>query len=137
VRPINDAAGVWITDDEDRLLVVELVKKPYWVVPGGKAELGETPAACALREAREEIGVDVRLGDLVCVHHFFDYNVFVFTATLPPRAVITIQPEEIKAHAWLPVEEAASRMDAPNAAMTLAIADARGRCVYLEHGKPL
>ena len=32
-----------------------------WLQPGGHIEPGETPAAAALREAREETGLDVRL----------------------------------------------------------------------------
>ena len=33
-----------------------------WEFPGGKCEPGETPAAAALRECREETGVDIVLG---------------------------------------------------------------------------
>jgi len=33
----------------------------YWEFPGGKCEPGEGPESCALREAREELGVEVEL----------------------------------------------------------------------------
>jgi mutator protein MutT len=36
----------------------------YWEFPGGKCEPGETPAAAAARECREEIGLDVTVGRL-------------------------------------------------------------------------
>ncbi|WP_130014355.1 NUDIX domain-containing protein [Serinicoccus sediminis] len=36
-----------------------------WEFPGGKVEPGEDPAAAAVREAREELGVQVRLGGRV------------------------------------------------------------------------
>jgi 8-oxo-dGTP diphosphatase len=32
-----------------------------WQFPGGHLERGETPEACAVREAREETGLDVRV----------------------------------------------------------------------------
>lgn len=36
----------------------------YWVVPGGGVEPGESVTEAALREAREELGVGVHLGQL-------------------------------------------------------------------------
>ena len=37
----------------------------FWEFPGGKCERGEDHAACLARELREELAVDVRVGDEV------------------------------------------------------------------------
>ena len=36
----------------------------YWEFPGGKAEAGESPDRTAARECLEEVGVEVRVGEL-------------------------------------------------------------------------
>jgi 8-oxo-dGTP pyrophosphatase MutT (NUDIX family) len=46
-----------------------------WGTVGGAVDPGESPAEAAVREAREEIGVDVRLGRLVDVLGGPDYEV--------------------------------------------------------------
>ena len=60
----RDRAGVIVLID-GRLALIERVRtpgsSPYWVVPGGGVEPGESPADTAVREAREELGLEVRL----------------------------------------------------------------------------
>lgn len=47
--------------DKDRILLIKRVKKTsvYWVLPGGGLEEGETHEETAIRECKEELGVDV------------------------------------------------------------------------------
>lgn len=46
-----------------------------WEFPGGKVEAGETVQACIVREIKEEIDLDVRVGDrLILIDH--DYPNF-------------------------------------------------------------
>lgn len=49
----------------------------YWEFPGGKCDRGETHAACLVREIREELAANVRVGD----------EVFSTTHAYPERIV--------------------------------------------------
>ena len=65
-------AAVALVDDLDRptrLLAARRTGPPAlaggWEFPGGKVDRGETPAQAAVREAHEELGVRVELGEQV------------------------------------------------------------------------
>lgn len=50
-----------ITRDDGRLLLVRQRYRNHWGLPGGLLERGESTAAAARREVREETGLDVEL----------------------------------------------------------------------------
>ncbi len=61
------SADVILRDALGRILLVDPKYKPDWDLPGGMAEANEPPAAAVRRELREELGLDLQPGDLLCV----------------------------------------------------------------------
>ena len=67
------AVGTIITDRENRVVLVRRAIEPgygKWVFPGGYVDRGEEVRAAAVREAREETGLDVRLDRLINIYSY-------------------------------------------------------------------
>jgi 8-oxo-dGTP diphosphatase len=56
------AAGALFLDDAGRILLVKPTYKPYWDIPGGYVEPGESPRAACQREIQEELGLRITVG---------------------------------------------------------------------------
>ncbi|MDO5627074.1 MAG: NUDIX hydrolase [Mobilicoccus sp.] len=62
------SAGAILLDEKGRLLILKPTYKSGWTIPGGVMEDdGETPWEACRREVREETGLEVSEGRLVCV----------------------------------------------------------------------
>lgn len=61
-------AGAVVHDPAGRLLLIRRGREPgrgLWSLPGGRCERGETAAEAAVREVREETGLEVVAGRLI------------------------------------------------------------------------
>jgi 8-oxo-dGTP pyrophosphatase MutT (NUDIX family) len=61
------SASVFVLDDAGRLLLLRRADNDLWTIPTGAIKKGETVAQCAVRECREETGLDVEVTGLVGV----------------------------------------------------------------------
>jgi 8-oxo-dGTP pyrophosphatase MutT (NUDIX family) len=60
------AAGIFIIRKDDRLLICHPTGNDnFWTVPKGTVEEGESNAAAAVRETKEEAGLDIPIDNLV------------------------------------------------------------------------
>ena len=81
------AVGTIITDEHRRIVLVKRAIEPgygKWVFPGGFIDRFETVEAAALREAREECGLEIRLDRLLNVYSYPGVAVIIiaFAATM-------------------------------------------------------
>lgn len=107
-----------VHDGDGRALLCELTYKRDWDLVGGVAEPAESPVDSLVREVREELGVDLPVGDLLAVDWLPPYRqwrdalLLVFDLGAHPdlaeRAVL--QPTEVAAVHWCTVEEAEGRV---------------------------
>jgi ADP-ribose pyrophosphatase YjhB (NUDIX family) len=80
------AVGTIIRMPDDRILLVRRAIEPgygKWVFPGGYVDRGEEIQMAAIREAREEAGVEVRLDHLVNIYSYAGRTpiIIVYAAT--------------------------------------------------------
>jgi mutator protein MutT len=81
------AVGTIITDEHGRVVLVKRAIEPgygKWVFPGGFIDRGETVEDAAMREAREECGLHVRLDRLLNIYSYPGVAVIIiaFAATV-------------------------------------------------------
>jgi ADP-ribose pyrophosphatase YjhB (NUDIX family) len=57
-----------ITDEQDRIALIRRRDNDLWALPGGGMELGESIIDTAVREVKEETGLDVEVTGLIGVY---------------------------------------------------------------------
>lgn len=88
------AVGTIIRTPDDRLVLVRRAIEPgygLWVFPGGYMDRGERVREAAVREAREESGLEVRIESLVNIYSYGGTApiIIVYAATIIGGALCT------------------------------------------------
>jgi len=103
MKTIEVVAGV--IKDGDRIFATQRGygdQKGGWEFPGGKMEPGETPQQALVRELKEELAVDVRVGDKICTVEYdypkFHLTMHCFFASVVSGSLTLLEHEDAK---WL------------------------------------
>ncbi|MFF0628957.1 NUDIX hydrolase [Streptomyces sp. NPDC004296] len=59
------AASAVVTDESGRVLLQRRQDNDLWALPGGGMDMGDSLPGCAVREVKEETGLDVEITGLV------------------------------------------------------------------------
>ncbi|UJW32337.1 NUDIX domain-containing protein [Saccharothrix sp. AJ9571] len=62
------AVSAFIQDDEGRILMIRRTDNDLYALPGGQLELGETLTEAAVREVREETGIECEVTGLIGIY---------------------------------------------------------------------
>lgn len=108
-NPHISVSAVVLTDDDGRVALVRKHHTRFFIFPGGKPEVGEDGLSTAIREVREELGVELNAAEL---EHVGDYTTpaaneagtelfsQVFHARLPVGTAVAARAE-IAALIWV------------------------------------
>ncbi|UOK56693.1 NUDIX hydrolase [Bacillus sp. OVS6] len=112
-----DVAYVFLYDDKNNkiLMVKNKGKRPssYYTLPGGAVENGETLEQAAIREVKEETGLEVSVNGIISVSEaFFEERghhviFFTFIGRIIGGKQEILLPEEIEEITWMDAEMAA------------------------------
>jgi ADP-ribose pyrophosphatase YjhB (NUDIX family) len=75
---IVPSVNVVVVDDQDRILLIRRTDNDNWAVPGGGMDLGESISDAAIREVKEETGIDIEVTGVVGIYtdprHVIEYT---------------------------------------------------------------
>jgi ADP-ribose pyrophosphatase YjhB (NUDIX family) len=72
------AASAAVSNERDEILMQRRTDNDLWALPGGTMDLGESIGETAVREVREETGLDVEIDGIVGIYsdprHIIEYS---------------------------------------------------------------
>ncbi|KAJ0507824.1 putative hydrolase [Helianthus annuus] len=109
----------FVLNDKGEILVVQEKSGVFkdsgvWKLPTGTVEEGEDISVAAIREVKEEAGIDTEFVEVLAFRQshksFFSKSDLMFVCMLKPTSFdIEKQDSEIEAAQWMPVEEYANQ----------------------------
>ena len=110
-QPHRQCAAVLITNDESHILMVQQAYgKQFYAFPGGVVDPGEIPPETAMREAKEEVDVEVTLDYIIGTYllkggGWPDIFASVYAGHIVSGTPSNPDPDEIASFDWHSVDE--------------------------------
>jgi len=138
-------AHVLMRDVEGRILLCDTAFKSDWELPGGIVEPGEAPRDGAIREVREELGLDLSVGRLLVADWLPPYLGWedalelIFDGGLVTEddlASFSLQENEITSVSLLTLDQAAEVVTPlSHRRLSVAMGQSDGETAYLQDGR--
>lgn len=108
-RPLVGVGVVIVADGS--ILLIQRANEPgkgLWAVPGGKVDHGESLRDAARREAREETGLDVEIGEVVWVgeHIEGEHHIVLIDFLATRVGGDLVAADDADDARWVPLENA-------------------------------
>lgn len=113
-RPHNRVAADLIIEQDNRIVLIKRKYAPFkdhWCLPGGHVEHGEQVTDAAIREAREETGIDVEIDELLGIYDTPDRDprgpvISIVYAATPVDTDQELAPAtDAKDAKWVPLDD--------------------------------
>jgi len=107
------AVHAWFQKDNKFLVIRRSLDDDFmsgfWDTPGGSLDFGEDPIKALIRESKEEVNLDVKVGKLLCCHnqvyksrHWF---ALVYQCDIIGDEKIILDPNEHTEYRWVTLKE--------------------------------
>ena len=110
------SANVVVVGDDQRILLIQRTDNGNWALPGGAMDMGESLPTAAIRETKEETGLDVELTGLVGIYTNPDHRIeytsdgevrqeFSIVFTARPTGGVPTTSDESKRVEWIALSD--------------------------------
>jgi 8-oxo-dGTP diphosphatase len=108
-KQIKTSVVACIMDEKQRILLTRRSIPPFfgqWVMPGGKIDHGESIECALLREVKEEVGLQVKIDQLVDIYehlaigHEKDHYIILYYRAKALTFELKLNPDELSEAIW-------------------------------------
>ena len=141
----RSAGGALIKNNKGEMLIVKPTYADGWHIPGGTVDENESPRTCCIREVKEELGLDLAIGDLLMVDFTSDDGIrtdsyqFIFdggTLTDEQITQINLPLDELSEFLFVSSDKVGEYLNNPLAArFKNYFENGAGKGVYMEDGR--